>query len=59
MIAKQKKPYTIREDIILPAAKEMVRSVIGNDAAKKLNQISLSNNTVQRRIEQMFSDILE
>jgi len=59
MIAKQKKPYTIREDIILPAAKEMVCSVIGNDAAKKLNQISLSNNTVQHQIEEMSLDILE
>ena len=45
--------------VIFPAAKQMVRSVIGNDAAKKLNQISLSNNTAQCRIEEMSLDISE
>ena len=37
----------------------MVRCVFGNKSVKKLNSISLSNNTVQRRIEEMSVDILQ
>lgn len=59
MIAKQKKAHTIGENLILLAAKEMVRCIIGDEVAKKLNSISLSNNTVKRRIEDMSEDILQ
>lgn len=59
MIAKQKKAHTIGEDLVLPAAKEMVRCVLGDESVKKLNSISLSNNTVQRRIEEMSLDIFQ
>ena len=37
----------------------MVRCVFGDESVKKLNSISLSNNTVQRRIERMSVDILQ
>ena len=59
MIAKQKKAHTIGENLVLPAAKVMVRCVFGDESVKKLNSISLSNNTVQRRIEEMSVDILQ
>ena len=59
MIAKQKKAHTIGENLVLPAAKVMVRCVFGDESVKKLNFISLSNNTVQRRIEEMSVDILQ
>lgn len=59
LIAKQKKPYTIGEDLVLPAAKTMIRCVLRDECAKKLNTISLSNSTVQRRIEEMSVDILQ
>ena len=36
----------------------MVRCIIGEESAKKLNTLSLSNNTVKRRIEDMSRDIL-
>ena len=58
MIAKRKKAHTIGENLVLPAAKVMVRCVFGDESMKKLNSISLSNNTVQRRIEEMSVDIL-
>ena len=59
VIAKQKKAHTIGENLVLPAAKVMVRYVFGNELEKKLRLISLSNNTVQRRIEEMSVDILQ
>ena len=61
MISKQKKAHTrtIGKNLVLPAAKVMVRCVFGDESVKKLNSISLSNNTVQRRIEEMSVDILQ
>ena len=59
MIAKQKKAHTIGENLVLPAAKVMVHCVFGDESVKKLNPISLSYNTVQRRIEEMSVDILQ
>ena len=59
LIAKTGKPHTIGEDLILPAAKEMVGVMIGEKAAKQLNLISLSDNTVKRRIDDMAEDVLK
>uniref|UniRef100_A0A0P4VR47 Uncharacterized protein n=1 Tax=Scylla olivacea TaxID=85551 RepID=A0A0P4VR47_SCYOL len=58
-IAKKKKPHTIGEELILPCAKTMVKLVLGEKSAEKLNAISLSNNAVQRRISQISDDIKE
>ena len=59
MIAKQKKSHTIGENLVLPAAKVMVRCVFEDESVKKLNSISLSNNTVQRRIKEISVNILQ
>ena len=56
-IAKLKKPHTIAEDLILPAAMDMVREVLDQSAADKLKTIPLSNDTISRRIEDMLDDI--
>ncbi|MGH0136452.1 UNVERIFIED_CONTAM: hypothetical protein FKN15_010540, partial [Acipenser sinensis] len=56
-IAKNKKPHTIGEQLPLPAAIGMCEVMIGAEAAQKLKTILLSDNTVQRRIEDMASDI--
>ena len=56
-IAKAKKPHTIGEELILPCAKDIVRLILGNDPERKLNDISLSDNTVQRRIYDLSEDI--
>ena len=50
IIEKQIKPYTIGDTLIKPYALEMARIVLGQESEKKLRQISLSNNTEQRRI---------
>ena len=43
----------------MPAAKVLVKHVIGDEAALKLNSVLLSNNTIQRRITEMSTDINE
>ena len=58
-VAKNKKPHTI-EKLIMPAAKVLVKKhVIGDEAALKLNSVSLLNNAIQRRITEMSTDINE
>jgi zinc finger BED domain-containing protein 5/7/8/9 len=57
-LAKAKKPHTLAEEVIMPCAKDIVRHIFGEDAMKKLNPISLSNDTVHRRIKEMSADIL-
>jgi hypothetical protein len=59
LIAMAGKPHTIREELILPAAKEMVSTMLGEKACKEMNAISLSNNTVQRRIGEMAENVMK
>ncbi len=58
-IAKTGKPHTIGETLILPAAKDIVSSILGEEAAKKLNVLSLSDNIVSRRIQEMSDQVKE
>ena len=57
LIAKNMKAHTIGESLIMPAAKILVKHVIGEEAAAKLESVSVSNNTVKNRIEEMSVDI--
>ena len=43
----------------MPAAKVLVKHVIGDEATSKLNSVSLSNNTIQRCTTEMSTDINE
>ncbi|XP_061589540.1 SCAN domain-containing protein 3-like [Cololabis saira] len=56
-VAQRKKAFTIAEELVLPAAVDMCREMIGEAAAKKLLTIPLSNDTVSHRIVDMASDI--
>ena len=56
-VAKTKKPHSIAEELVLPCAKDMVSLMVGEEAAKKLAVIPLSDNTIQRRIEDMSLDV--
>ncbi|XP_040191825.1 zinc finger BED domain-containing protein 5-like [Rana temporaria] len=58
-IARAKKPHTIAEDLLLPAVKDIVRVMIGAEFVTKLSAISLSNDTVSRRIGDMSADIID
>ena len=59
LVAKNKKPHTIAEELIMPAAKAQVEHVIGDKAVSKLNRVSVSNNAIQRRITEMSTDLKE
>lgn len=56
LIAKSKKPYNIGEELILPAAIKMSAIVHGKKEANEMRKISLSNNTVSRRIAEISED---
>ena len=45
------------EKVVLPAIKENVGVMLGDKAPKQIDLIPLSDNTVQRRIEEMASNV--
>ncbi|XP_013774445.1 zinc finger BED domain-containing protein 5-like [Limulus polyphemus] len=57
LTAKTGSPRTIGEELLLPATKVTSGTMHRNKAAKYLNLISLSNNTVKRRIEEMAENV--
>ena len=59
LVAKQKQPHTIAESLILPGAKILVKRVFGEQAVAKFNAVSLSDNTMKRRIEEMSDDVAD
>ncbi|CAH2012916.1 unnamed protein product [Acanthoscelides obtectus] len=57
LIAKSGKPHTIGEKLILSAVEEVLKTVLHKPASDIIKRIPLSNNTVERRIDEMSSDI--
>ena len=58
-VALVKKLHTIVELLVLPCAKEMVRLVVSEDPARKLDYIPISNDIVSRRINEISQHITE
>ena len=58
-IARAKKLHSIEEKLIKPAANDMVHTMCGDDIAKKLHVVPLSNDTDQRRIASMSLNVKE
>ncbi|GFY47476.1 zinc finger MYM-type protein 6 [Trichonephila inaurata madagascariensis] len=56
-IAKAKKPFTIGEELILPATKDICRELLGEAAVEKIAHVPLSADTVTRHIEEIAEDI--
>nr|XP_022902365.1 zinc finger BED domain-containing protein 5-like [Onthophagus taurus] len=50
LIAKSGKPHTIGENLILPAVKTIVTTMLGDNAAKDFNLIAVSNDTVKKKL---------
>jgi len=57
-IAKNKKPFTIGEELILPAAIKMVEILHGSKYGDDFRKIPLSNDTVAKRISEINNDQL-
>ncbi|CAH1984688.1 unnamed protein product [Acanthoscelides obtectus] len=55
--AKSGKPHTIGEKLILTAVEEVLKTVLHKPASDIIKRIPLSNNTVERRIDEISSDI--
>ena len=51
--------HTIADQLILPVAIDLARGMIGDNAAKKLKDVLLPNNTICRRIEDMGVDVTD
>ncbi|GFW83542.1 zinc finger MYM-type protein 6 [Trichonephila clavipes] len=52
-----KKPHVTAEELILPAAIEIVETMFGDNFAKELQSIPQSNDTVSRRIDDIAEDV--
>ncbi|CAH1990853.1 unnamed protein product [Acanthoscelides obtectus] len=57
LIAKSGIPHTIGDKLILPAVEQVLKTVLHKPASDIIKRIPLSNNTVERRIDEMSSDI--
>ena len=59
-IAKCKKSHTIAKELVLPAALDLVSTLIAESVVQKLKAVPLSkfsNNTICRRIDKILDDI--
>lgn len=56
MIAKTGKPHTIGETLIAPAIREVLKTVLHKNPEPVMRTLSLSNSTIQRRIDEMASN---
>ena len=59
LVAQNMKTHTIAETLVLPAAKTLVKNLIGDEAVAKLDSVSFFNDTVKRQIQEMSGDIAE
>ncbi|XP_026476289.1 protein ZBED8-like [Ctenocephalides felis] len=59
LIARNKKPYTIGEDLVKPAAVKMIEIMCGQKEAKKLNSVPLSARLVKERISVLAENVNE
>uniref|UniRef100_UPI00398F2BF5 protein FAM200B-like n=1 Tax=Pristiophorus japonicus TaxID=55135 RepID=UPI00398F2BF5 len=57
-IAKAKRPYTVAEELIMPCAIAIVREMFGEQEARELEKIPMSDDTIKRRIGSMSEDIV-
>ena len=59
LIAKAKKPHSVGETLVKPCLLSAANTVLGEESQRKLSRISLSDNTVKRRIDELSEDIKE
>ena len=59
LIARARKPHTIGEELILPAVKEVIKTVLHKSPEQVIKSIPLSDNSVQRRVDKMAKNVEE
>jgi hypothetical protein len=59
LIAKNKKPHTIGENLIKPCALQMVEVVLGKQQREQIAEIPLSNDVISSQILDLSADILD
>ncbi|KAF2345094.1 hypothetical protein FHG87_024150, partial [Trinorchestia longiramus] len=59
LIAKVKRPHSVGETLVKPSLLSAANTVLGEESQRKLSKISLSDNTVKRRIDELSEDIKE
>lgn len=59
LVAKSGQPHTICSRLCLPLAKKITQIMCGEKAAKQLDLVPLSADTVSRRIRSMSNDVLK
>ena len=57
-IAVAKKPHSIGEQLIMQSCKIIMSNLLSNSEVEKLKQVSVSNNTVSRRIAELSNNIV-
>lgn len=57
LIGKSGKPHTIGEELILPAISEVLSIFLHKSSHDIIKTIPLSNNSVQRRIDEMAENV--
>ena len=57
MLVKAKKPHSLAETLIIPVCKKVVKIMISQEAAKEIEKIPASADTISRRINDISSDI--
>lgn len=58
-VAKTKKPHTIAEDLVKPCLLACTKLVLGESACEKMKKISMSNDTIRSRIDDLSKDMQE
>ena len=59
LIAKAGKPHTIWKELILPAVKEIIKTVLHKSPEQVIKSIPLSDNSVQQRVDKMAENVEE
>ena len=55
--AKAKKPFTIVEELILPAAKDICRELLGEASVQKVAHVPLSASTLTRQTDERAEEV--
>ena len=59
LIVKAGKPHTIGEELILPAVKQVIKTVLHKSPEQVIKSIPPSDNSVQRRVDKMSENVEE